>query len=109
MKDPLKIYNNPRLYAIAKEITLAAGFPYTDPRTLETTQPGETKMKNNKTPAWVLFDQIHVDVSIQPKMPEKERNKLRKALTSDSFNGAIRAAVIIFSQLPSQVKVKISR
>lgn len=30
---------NPRLYEIAKRITLEAGFPYTDPRTGETTQP----------------------------------------------------------------------
>ena len=34
-----------KLYAIAKRVTLEAGFPYTDPRTGETTQP---KPKSNK-------------------------------------------------------------
>jgi hypothetical protein len=30
---------DPRLYAIAKKVTLEAGLPYTDPRTGETTKP----------------------------------------------------------------------
>jgi len=36
---------HPRLYEIAKQITLEAGFPYTDPRTLKTTQPPKKKKK----------------------------------------------------------------
>jgi bifunctional non-homologous end joining protein LigD len=32
-----------KLYEIAKDITLKAGYPYTDPRTLETTEPSPSK------------------------------------------------------------------
>lgn len=36
---------DPRLYAIAKRVTLEAGFDYTDPRTLETTRAQKQRKK----------------------------------------------------------------
>jgi hypothetical protein len=39
---------DPRLYEIAKRITLQAGYPWTDPRTGETFHPGTTKKPKNR-------------------------------------------------------------
>jgi hypothetical protein len=94
----------PELYEIAKRITLDAGFPYTDPRTLETTQP---MPKNNKTPKWILFDQIHVDVNIKSDMPEKERKELRALLNSKPMMSLFES--IISGPHRDKIQVKVSR
>jgi len=113
MKDPLDIHNNPRLYEIAKQITLDAGYPYTDPRTLETTQPRKNKMNKTKKPAWVLFDQLHVDVNISTRMSVGDRAKLRRALNSKTLNDGITKMVLVVGPVPPnsnpQIKVKITR
>lgn len=98
----------PKLYAIAKQITLAAGFPYTDPRTGETTQP--KKMKNNKIPKFILLDQIHVDISIPATMPAKERQQLLKIIRSKGFDKAIiDVMVAITSPVKSVIRVAVTR
>jgi hypothetical protein len=103
--------DDPRLYDVAKRITHDAGFAYTDPRTLETTQP-RRKMNKIKKPAWVLFEQLHVNVDISTRMTVGDRAKLRKALNSASFKNAIVTAVRLWSPVPPikpQVKVTITK
>lgn len=99
----------PELYAIAKKITLDAGYPYTDPRTLETTQPPrKNKMpKNNHKPKWILFDQIHIDVNIKSDMPEKERKDLRSLLNSKPMMSLFES--IITGPYRKEIQVKVSR
>jgi len=103
----------PRLYAIAKKITLDAGFPYTDPRTLETTQPRKNKMKNNRKPAWVLFEQLHVDVLINTRTSNSDRTLLRKNLNSRGMKGSIEGIVLLACPTTAtgkrQIRVKITK
>lgn len=97
----------PELYAIAKQITLDAGYPYTDPRTGKTTQP---KMKNNKIPKFILLDQVHVDISIPATMPAGERKKLLKIIQSKGFDKALVDVVsAVTSHVKSTIRVAISR
>jgi hypothetical protein len=93
----------PELYEIAKRITLDAGFSYTDPRTLETTQP----MNTGKKPKWVLFDQIHVDVNIKSDMPDKERKALRALLNSKPMMSLLES--IISGSHRDKIQVKVNR
>lgn len=81
---------HPELYAIAKRITLQAGFPYTDPRTLETTQPPKQKPRkkttvpnSKKIPKWILLDQLHIDINIRSAMLAKERKELLKTYVNN--------------------------
>lgn len=98
----------PELYAIAKRITLDAGYPYTDPRTGETTQP--KKMKNNKKPKFILLDQIHVDISIPSNMPAKERQQLLKIIRTKGFDKAIVDVVVaVTSPVQSLIRVAVTR
>lgn len=106
--------DHPELYAIAKRITLQAGYPYTDPRTMETTQPPKqkprkkTKMPNNKKmPKWVLLDQLHVDVNIKSDMSPKARKELKSILSSDSFHSLIQT--VITGTDRNSVRVTITR
>jgi hypothetical protein len=88
--------DSPELYAIAKQITLDAGFPYTDPRTMETTQPPrkKTKMSNSKKiPKWVLLDQLHIDIHIRSNMPLKERKDLIKLANSESMASLLKTVI----------------
>jgi hypothetical protein len=100
----------PELYEIAKQITLDAGYPYTDPRTLETTKP---KMNKIKKPAWVLFEQLHIDVHISTRMAVTDRTVLRNKLNSVALRKSIENLVLINSPEPStevsQVKVQVTR
>lgn len=102
---------HPELYAIAKKITLDAGFPYTDPRTGKTTQPKprkNTRMSNSKKiPKWVLLDQLHVDVNIKSDMSPKARKELKSILSSDSFHNLIQD--VITGSDRNTVKVTITR
>jgi hypothetical protein len=107
----MKPYDDPRLYAIVKKITLDAGFPYTDPRTLKTTQP---KMNKKKKPVWVLFEQLHVDVEISIRMSPGNRAELRKALNSATLIKRIINTVITSGPMPPQgvnpqIRVKINK
>jgi hypothetical protein len=103
--------DHPELYAMAKKITLEAGYPYTDPRTLKTTQPPKTrknKMPNSKKiPKWVLLDQIHVDVNIKSDMSPKARKELKSILSSASFHSLIQT--VITGADRNSVKVTITR
>jgi hypothetical protein len=113
MKDPLSKYNDPKLYRIAKEITLGAGFPYTDPRTGETTQPPKkgNKMSNSKKiPQWVLLDEIHVGIHIKTDMPEKDR-KILKAMLAETkeLENIMWAFIVPTAGLWNKVKVKVTR
>lgn len=105
---------DPELYAIAKKITLEAGFPYIDPRTLETTQPPKQKPRKKRTmsnskkmPKWVLLDQLHIDINVKSDMPEKVRKNLTSLLKSKSFETLIQTVI----EGPDRkfVQVKISR
>jgi hypothetical protein len=100
---------HPELYAIAKKITLEAGYPYTDPRTLETTQP----MNKIKKPAWVLYEELHVEVYINTRMSAKDRARLRKALNSKTLKDGLIKMVLVTGPVPPtdkpQIKVKITR
>lgn len=104
------VRETPKLYEIAKQVTLDAGFPYTDPRTGIITQPpkGKTKMQNaRKKPKWVLLDQLHIDVNISSDMPAKERKELLQLLNYESFHNMITA--VISGANRKNIKVKISR
>lgn len=52
-------------------------------------------MKNNKTLAFVLLDQLHVDVLINTKMSVKDRSALRKALKSKTLRDGIINLVLV--------------
>lgn len=99
------------MYAIAKKITLDAGYPYTDPRTLETTQPPrKKKMKNNKIPKFILLDQIHVDINIPSTMPEKDRHQLLKIIRSKGFDKAIIDVIsAVTYRVKSNIRVGVTR
>jgi hypothetical protein len=102
----------PELYAVAKKITLDAGYLYTDPRTLETTQPRKNKMKKNSIPKEVLFEELHIEVYIKANMSAADRAKLRKALNTQSFKNALKTAVLIWGPVPPtspQIRVEITR
>jgi len=104
----MNIWNDPRLYAVAKQITLRAGMPYTDPRTGETTQPmRKKKMNTGKKPKWILFDQIHIDVNIKPDMSEKERKDLRALLNSKPMMSLFES--VIAGPYRKTIQVKVSR
>lgn len=45
-KEYQAMREDPELYEIAKDITLKAGFPWTDPRTLKTYYPPRNKTTN---------------------------------------------------------------
>lgn len=107
--------DHPELYAIAKKITLEAGYPYTDPRTLETTQPPKPRKKpmsnSKKIPKWVLLDQLHVDVNIKSDMSARARKELKSILSSDSFHNLIRTVITGHrgARTTGTVKVTITR
>jgi hypothetical protein len=86
---------SPELYAVAKQITLDAGFSYTDPRTMETTQPRKKPKMNNskKMPKWILLDQLHIDINIKSDMPAKERKDLVRLANSDSMVSLIKTVI----------------
>jgi hypothetical protein len=89
--------DHPELYAIAKKITLDAGYPYTDPRTLETTQPKTRKKKmsnSKKIPKWILLDQLHIDINIKSDMPAKERKELVALVNSKPMMSLFRHMII---------------
>lgn len=113
MKDPLAKYNDPRLYIIAKQVTLDAGFPYTDPRTGETTQPSTRKktMNTGKKPKWILLDQLHIDINIKSDIPAKERKALIKHIRDNqpSLEGAIKAMLTPTSTVWQNIRVKITK
>lgn len=102
---------NPLLYDIAKQITLEAGFHYTDPRTGVTTKTrkAQPKMPNTgKKPMWVLFDQLHVDVEIHTtKVTDKARRDLRALLESDSFKNLVENVIV--GPYRDRIRVKINK
>jgi hypothetical protein len=103
----MNIWNDPRLYAVAKQITLRAGMPYTDPRTGETTQPQKPKMNTGKKPAWILLDQLHVSVNIKPDMPAKERKELIALINSKTMKSLFES--IIAGPHRNKIQVKVSK
>jgi hypothetical protein len=103
--------DHPELYAIAKKITLDAGYPYTDPRTLETTQPPKTRKKkmsnSKKIPKWILLDQLHIDINIKSDMPAKERKALVALVNSDSMTSLFKT--VITGPYKDRIKVEITK
>jgi hypothetical protein len=90
-KQYLRARGAEKLYEIAKQVTHEAGFPYTDPRTLETTQPPKPRKKrkmsnSKKMPTWVLLDQIHIDVNVRSDISEQERRRIVQEINSPSMN-----------------------
>jgi hypothetical protein len=71
-------------------------------------------MNKIKKPAWVLFEQLHIDVHVSTRMKLDNRNKLRKALTSKSLKNGIINMILVSGPTPPeginpQVRVKITR
>jgi hypothetical protein len=73
-----------------------------------------SNMNKIKKPAWVLFEQLHIDVHVSTRMKLENRNKLRKALTSPSLQKQIINMVLVSGPKPPeginpQVRVKVTR
>jgi hypothetical protein len=71
-------------------------------------------MNKIKKPAWVLFDELHVQVNISTRMKVWDRAKLRRALNSKELKeGIIRQILVSGPEPPAginpQVRVKITR
>jgi hypothetical protein len=78
-----------------------------------TTNQENTKMNKIKKPAWVLFEQLHINVHINTRMTVQDRTKLRDMLNSKSLQGRIVSLILINTPEPpteaQQIKLTITR
>jgi hypothetical protein len=64
-------------------------------------------MPKNKTPKWVLFDQIHLDVSIKTDLSEFHRKDLENLLDSETLKSLLETVIV--GPCRKSIKVDVSR